>query len=139
MPSEGFMAIAYQDEASHEEHKPSQYEDSNNQVLVLHLLVLRDQLACGFVLTLFDLSSGPMGHKIALVKDSEPVPNASGSMNIVRHNNDGSLVFSLLLDEQLVNLRGGNAIKTAAGFIGKQNFRFKHKCSGKTGALAHTA
>jgi hypothetical protein len=42
MPGKGFMAIAYQEQACHEEHKPSQYEESDNQIFVLHALVLRN-------------------------------------------------------------------------------------------------
>jgi hypothetical protein len=73
MPREGLMAISYQDEAGHEEHKPSQYEESDNQILVLHVLVLRNQPASGFIFTLFDLGGGTIRNQITLVEDGEPV------------------------------------------------------------------
>ena len=93
------MAITYQDESGHEEHKPGQYEESDNQILVLHALVLRNQLACGFIFTLLNLSSGAVRDQIALVKDREPVSDAPGAMNVVSHDDDGSLVLGLLLDK----------------------------------------
>src|SRR5467141_433092 len=80
----------------------------------------RYELASGLVVAALNLSSSPIGDQMSVIEYPKSVSDAPGAMHIMSNDDEGHLTLCLLLQQQLVNLRCGDPVQAADGFVREQ-------------------
>jgi hypothetical protein len=91
------------------------------------------------ILAALDFRYRTVGYQLPSVEHRDPISYTPGAVDVVRHDNQSSLVLGLLPQQELVDFGCRDAIKPAARLIGKQNPGFEHQCAGEARAFSHPA